>query len=129
MPKEVPKEVPKKVPDPLREAFVSARQCVLLPPDSASTAFRLLDTSTNGTFVNGQLVGKNAMLELNPGDRLQFGRLDSFPCATFALPQHAAAGAFTLPWADPLPGVAWRPGDWEHASVTSSFELDSKSRR
>ena len=113
----------------LREAFVSARQCVLLPPDSASTAFRLLDTSTNGTFVNGQLVGKNAMLELNPGDRLQFGRLDSFPCATFTLPQYAAAGAFTLPSADPLPGVAWRPGDWEHASVTSSFELDSKSRR
>jgi len=38
-------------------------------------------SSSNGTFVNGKLVGKNAQIDLAPGDALTFSKAQLFPLA------------------------------------------------
>ena len=98
----------------LAEPHISAKQCVLLPPDAASTSWKLVDNSTNGTFINGELVGKGASISLNPGDRLQFGRRDAFPCATFTLPADSAAAGSASGAA-----ASWSASAWECASSSS----------
>ena len=65
----------------------------------------MLDTSTNGTLVNGTLVGKGGSVVLRNGDVVHFGRPDSFPFAVFHLP--SADGGRASP--------SWRCSKWEGA--------------
>ena len=130
-----PSDWPREAQLVLSEPFISAKQCVVLPPEpsgitaSSITAFRLLDTSTNGTFVNGVLVGKDSMCELSAGDRLHFGMPDVFPYATFAIPTSPSRPAFTPPWVEPPPETAWRLGDWEGATTAGHASDGSQPKR
>lgn len=50
---------------------ISGRHCSLSYKNKKMV---LKDTSTNGTFVNGELVGKNKLRTLKHGDRVRFGK-------------------------------------------------------
>ena len=115
---------------------ISAKQATILPPaartdvtDAASSGassgdtpashravWRLFDTSTNGTLINANVVGKGCCIELHHGDRVHFGKVDSFPFAVFHLPGHSEAGGA---------GPSWRCSSWEGgtAGATSASAL------
>ena len=69
-------------------------------------AWRLIDTSTNGTLVNGTLVGKGGRVALRNGDVVHFGRVGTFPFIVVHLP-----GADSSP--------SWRCEAWESAEPSA----------
>jgi hypothetical protein len=110
----------------LREAHISSVQAVLVPPDPPGRSWSLVDLSKNGTFVNGDLVGKGSTITMHPGDCLQFGKLGSFPSATFQLPTAAHEGVgneaglaspvqLSLDCGASTPPASWSCGAWECA--------------
>ena len=52
---------------------ISSKHCTLMF-NPATNKVVLKDTSTNGTFVNGILVGKNKTCEVNYNDKIRFGK-------------------------------------------------------
>ena len=66
----------------IEQPHISATQCTILPPAPESPGWRLTDFSTNGTLVNGTLVGKGNALEIHDGDKINFS-LRPYPYAIF----------------------------------------------
>ena len=74
----------------LPEPHISAKQASIVPPDPSRGGARtwtIHDHSTNGTLVNGHLVGKGRRVELLGGERLHFGKRGQFPYAIFYTPE------------------------------------------
>jgi len=113
----------------LGEPHISARQATILPPSAhapygsgapsaltpddarvrdSEASWRLVDTSTNGTLVNGVPVGRNGCVNLRDGDVIHFGQRDKFPWAVF----HQLDGARGASQSEP----SWRCTSWEHAN-------------
>ena len=52
---------------------ISSKHCTLMfNPDTNKIVLK--DTSTNGTFVNGILIGKNKTREIQYNDKIRFGK-------------------------------------------------------
>ena len=73
---------------------------------SAAGDWRLLDTSTNGTLVNGVLVGKGGSVALRSGDTIHFGREGAYPFVVFHL---QGSNGNQSP--------SWRCSSWEAATA------------
>ena len=82
----------------IEQPHISATQCTILPPTPERPTWRLADFSTNGTLVNGTLVGKGNAVEIHDGDTINF-LLRPYPYAIFrerfddAVTEAAAAAA------------------------------------
>ncbi|EOD06145.1 hypothetical protein EMIHUDRAFT_219480 [Emiliania huxleyi CCMP1516] len=65
--------------------FVSSAHCTLHCVGAESGTelprVRLVDTSSNGTFINGKLIGKNGEVDVAEGDTLTFSRAQRYPLA------------------------------------------------
>ena len=86
----------------IEQPHISATQCTISPPAPESPGWRLADFSTNGTLVNGTLVGKGNAVEIHDGDTINFS-LRPYPYAIFrerfddAVTEAAAAAATGAP--------------------------------
>ena len=86
----------------IEQPHISATQCTISPPAPESPGWRLADFSTNGTLVNGTLVGKGNAVEIHDGDTINFS-LRPYPYAIFrerfddAVTDAAAAAATGAP--------------------------------
>ncbi len=56
------------------EDYVSRKHCVI---SFHNGKLSLVDTSLNGTYVNGERVEKNNVVDLNPNDDLRFARANA----------------------------------------------------
>ncbi|EOD05109.1 hypothetical protein EMIHUDRAFT_107338 [Emiliania huxleyi CCMP1516] len=65
--------------------FVSSAHCTLHCVGAESGTelprVRLVDTSSNGTFINSKLIGKNGEVDVAEGDTLTFSRVQRYPLA------------------------------------------------
>ena len=77
-----------------------------------------MDTSTNGTLLNGSRVGRGASVELLGGETIHFGKVD-FPFIVFHLPSRQRAGTAGR--------AAWGCSEWEGVSATAAAERHSIS--
>ena len=70
------------------QPHISAAQCTLTPPNSSSTKpsphWRIRDTSSNGTWVNGKYLGKDKEKTLEEGDLITFSSKMPFPRICFS---------------------------------------------
>ena len=131
----------------IEQPHISATQCTILPPAPESPGWRLTDFSTNGTLVNGTLVGKGNALEIHDGDKINFS-LRPYPYAIFlerfddALRRYAteataaaAPGALAAASAASAAGAKKRrvacaePGAVASAGVASSPSSHEATRR
>lgn len=69
---------------------LSAKHCELVV-DAVTLRITLRDTSTNGTFVNGVRVAKNAAVELHNGDKVSLTRPAAAASATDAPPSSSSS--------------------------------------
>ena len=68
----------------VEQPHISANQAGILPPVPDAPMWRLVDTSTNGTLVNGKLVGKNNKVTLSGQEKINFSVRD-YPYMVFRL--------------------------------------------
>ena len=127
----------------IEQPHISATQCTISPPAPESPGWRLSDFSTNGTLVNGTLVGKGNAVEIHDGDTINFS-LRPYPYAIFrerfddAVTDAAAAAATGAPAAALAASAAGakkrrvacaEPGAVASAGVASSPSSHEAMRR
>ncbi|AWB08896.1 type VI secretion system-associated FHA domain protein TagH (plasmid) [Azospirillum humicireducens] len=109
------------LPDP--DLLLSRQHCVF---EKAGAGYRVIDTSTNGVFLNGsdRPLGRNVPADLRSGDRIRVGRfIIEATVETLSAPSFTEiSGAFRLGGRDDSPDPFAPPPAPAHAAAPDRFD-------